>query len=292
MEPNKKEHKAVVETYAEDMAQVIENDREGLVKKIIHGAEEQEKAKKNLSPESQKNKFFMLGGGLLIMIGLGGLLLSFFSNEANTVEVERQAAPLIFNDKTTYFEVVGLKPDAIIQTVLSEINTSTVKEDGVEGIYLIENKKIVGLRRFLALIRSNFVPGDNTLFVSDKFLMGMVKNKEQENETTPDNNGFFLLLKVRGTADIFDAMRRWEDKMFSDLHVLLGVNIDSSTQALRIKSFEDGVIENRNARILYNADHKIILLYLFADDNSIIVTNSQNTAHQIVLRLTSSKTQQ
>ena len=35
MEPNKKEHKAVVETYAEDMAQVIENDREGLVKKII-----------------------------------------------------------------------------------------------------------------------------------------------------------------------------------------------------------------------------------------------------------------
>ena len=56
MEGDIKTNHGVVETYAEDMAKVIEDDKSGLVKKIIHGAEEHEIEKINLSPESKKNK--------------------------------------------------------------------------------------------------------------------------------------------------------------------------------------------------------------------------------------------
>ena len=45
----------VIETYAEDMAQVLENDKGGLIKKIIHEEEEHEAEKRNLSPQSKKN---------------------------------------------------------------------------------------------------------------------------------------------------------------------------------------------------------------------------------------------
>ena len=48
MEDNKTQNK-VIETYAEDMAEVISNDTEGLVKKIIHAEEEHEALKKNMS---------------------------------------------------------------------------------------------------------------------------------------------------------------------------------------------------------------------------------------------------
>ena len=54
MEKDDKTHNKIVQTYAEDMAKVLENNTEGLVKKIIHGEEEHEQEKKNLSPKSKK----------------------------------------------------------------------------------------------------------------------------------------------------------------------------------------------------------------------------------------------
>ena len=64
MEQNNKTQNKIVETYAEDMAKVIGEDKTGLVKKIIHDEEEHEKDKKNLSPELQKNKFFIIFGAV------------------------------------------------------------------------------------------------------------------------------------------------------------------------------------------------------------------------------------
>ena len=49
----------IVETFAEDMAKVIEDDKSGILKKIINDEEEHEKVKMNLSPSSKKNKLFM-----------------------------------------------------------------------------------------------------------------------------------------------------------------------------------------------------------------------------------------
>ena len=67
--PVKKIRSAFVETYADDMAKVIENDPEGgMVRKIIQGEEEHDAERKNLSPESKKNRFFMIAGVLLIGI--------------------------------------------------------------------------------------------------------------------------------------------------------------------------------------------------------------------------------
>ncbi len=289
MEEGKKlEHNAIVETYAEDMAEVLENNTEGLVKKIIQGEEEHNKEKKELSPESKKNKLFMFIGILLIILAVGILSFFLFDKGVNTVLVEKQFTPLIFTDQSTFLEVANFKKDEIAQTVSSEINTTKVKVGGVEGIYLTENKQIIGLRRFVTLIKSSFAPGDNTLFISDNFLMGAVDNPAPELA----GRDFFMLIKMRGTADIFDSLRAWEPNMLNDLHGFLGVNIGSDTNYLLTKSFENSIVENKNARILYDKDSKIILMYIFADDNSVIITSSQNAADEILLRLAAGKATQ
>ena len=70
MENNKKivepkiEHK-LVETYAEDMARVIQNDHDGLVRKIIHEQEEHDAQKKELSPQSKKNQLIRCFGKIV-----------------------------------------------------------------------------------------------------------------------------------------------------------------------------------------------------------------------------------
>jgi len=273
----------IVETFVGDMAGVIEGDKEGgLVKKIIHGEEEREQEKENLSPESKKNKVFMFIGFLLIFLALAVVSFLVYKNRPNTIPVSGELGftPLVFSEHSAFLEVSGFKKDEVVKTVLNEISKNIVRDGGVEGIYLTENKQVVGLRRFITLISASFVPSDNIAFVNDNFLMGVVKNK-----------GFFMLLKMRSPTDIFDSLRAWEPNLLSDLRGFLGVNINGGTNYLLTKSFEDGFIQNKNARILYDQNGNIVLMYIFADNNSVIVTGSEQAADEIILRLASNQGQ-
>ena len=274
----------IVETYAEDMAKVLEDDKSGLVKRIIHQEEQHEKEKMNLSPQSRKNKLFMLASFLFIVASLTTLFyFLFFMKEASVVPVEKQFVPVIFLDKNTFFEVKDFDKDKIISTVLNEANGTLVKKEGVEGIYLSYDKQVVGLKKFLELIKGNLVFGnlvDNTSTIEDNFLMGVVNS---------DTKDFFMLLRVHSLFDVFDSMRLWERKMFFDLHGFFGIDISSETNYLLTKDLQDGIIENKNARILYDTAGKIVMMYVMADDNSIIIASGQNAVREIILRLASSK---
>ena len=72
----------------------------------------------------------------------------------------------------------------------------------------------------------------------------------------------------------------------------VGIDLSAETNYLFTKDFEDGIIENKNARILHNKDGGIVLMYIFADENSVIITSSQPATHEIILRLASAEKKQ
>jgi hypothetical protein len=270
----------IVETLAEDMAKVLEDDKSGIIKKIINEESKHEEVKMNSSPNSKKNRIFIFISFLFFLAGLAVLFYSLSLKKVDTVPIKGQFTPIIFIDQNTFLEIKDLKKDEIAQTVLNESNATKVKNGGVEGIYLSYNKKVIGLRQFIQYIKANFTPNNNTLFVSDNFLMGVV------NDETKD---FFILLKMRSITDIFDAMRAWEKKMFFDLHGFFGIDISSETKDFLTTDFEDGIVENKNARILYDKNGHIVMMYIYADDNSIIITNTEKAAREVMLRLTTSQ---
>jgi hypothetical protein len=275
-------HKTV-QTYAEDIAKTIEGDKGGggLIKKIIHEDEEHQIEKINQSPESRKNKILLVAGSILILVALATLLYFIFNKNISTVPAQVQFVPLIFNDKSSFIEVKDLKKDEIAQTVLNKVDTTDVKPGGIEGIYLTVDKRTVGLHEFIGLISGNFVPGNN--FISNNFLLGAVN--EGTKPASSSGKDFFILLKMRSVPDIFDSLRLWEGKMFVDLQGFFGISTSPLTKNLPTKSFEDGIIENRNARILYDNDRKIVMMYIFADDTSVIITDTDAAAREIMLRL-------
>ena len=287
---NKEPPRVVLETYAEDMADAVGSDSGILVRKIIHTEEEHEKEKQKFSPESKENKIFMFVSFFLLILAV--IALSFLSLRKiiTTVTPQVQFTPIIFSDKSTPVDISGLRKDEIAQAVISKINTSTVKAGGLEGIYPTKNNQNIGLREFVNLIKGNFIPPNSTLFVQDSFLMGVVKN--QADALPVSGNGFFILLKVHTIADVFDSLRAWEPNIMNDLHSFLGIDISSDTNYLFTKDFQDGIIENKNARILYDKDGNIVLMYIFADDNSVVITGSLNAAYEVMLRLASSRIKQ
>lgn len=277
---NEPQHK-IVQTYAEDMASVLAEDKGGLIKKIIHGEEEHDKEKSNLSPQSRKNKIFLTLGSLFILASVGILFFFLLKREVPSVSVQNQFIPIIFTDKNTIVEISGLKKDEIPKSVLSGPDTGNIKEGGIEAIYLTINKNPVGIREFNKSIEGNFFPSEEN-FLENNFLMGVVKRSTLQND-------FFILLKMRSVPDVFNLMREWEKKMFFDLHSFFSLELSPTTKYLLTKEFESGIVENKNARILYDDQKNIVLMYVFANNNSIIITKSEKATKEIMLRLASSE---
>ena len=274
----------VIKTFTEDMTHVLEDGRGGIIKKIIHSEEQHEIEKRDESPQSRKNRFFMFFGLILILASIGTLFFFFQKRAVPTVPVAKQFVPIIFTDKNALLEIADLKKTVIEKKVFDGVNTSTIKIRQIEGIYPTLNKSPVGLRKFMSAIDGSFNPSEAN-FVDDNFLMGIIKN---DNST----NSFFMLMKMRSIIDVFEIMRSWESKMFLDLHGFFGVDLLPETKYLLTKNFENGIIENKNARILYDTDKNIVMAYVFADDNSIVITNSENAVREIILRLGASEVKQ
>ena len=110
-----------------------------------------------------------------------------------------------------------------------------------------------------------------------------------ETITNVNNKNLFILLKMRSVQDVFTGIHSWEDKMFYDLHGFFGVDITAETKYLLTKDFEDGVVKNKNARILRDKDGKIVLIYVYVNDTSIVLTNSEQTVAEIMTRLAASQ---
>ena len=276
-----------VETYTDDMVKAIESDKGGLIKKIIHEEEEHEAQKKNLSPSSKRNKLFMLISFLLIFLGF--VILIFFviiNDKINIVSTTPQATSIIFTDNTHFKIIDGFTKDKIVETVFNQVNNSKIKTGGVEGIYLTENNKVIGFKRFNTLIKSNLTTEQINL-ISDNFLLGDFKSGL--NSISPNTGDLFMLLRVRSFSDIFPVMQSWENKMLYNLGGFFGVNITPDTNYLFTKNWQDSIVQNKNARVLYDNNDQVVLMYVFINDSYIVVTDSDLAAREVILRLASSQ---
>ncbi len=282
--PNPTEEK-VIHTYVDDMAQVIENNREGLIKNIIHQDEERENEKISQSPEAVKNRIMIGVSAFLVLSSIAIIAVLIYKQKPNIVELQQQFTPLVFTDKSVFLEISGLNKEKIIQTILNTKKEAVLRPGQVEGIYLTENKNIVGLKRFTELTKNTFVlptsPAGNVGLVSDNFLMGVTN--------TGTSNEFFILLKTRSMTDIWGSLRAWENKMFEDLYRIFELDLSSDTKYLLTKDFSDSIINNKNARTLYQNNGGVAIMYIFANNTSIVITKDKLTAREIIERLSSSK---
>lgn len=280
--------KVRAQTFADDMAKVLETGQGGVIHKLIEEQEQKEQEEKNKSLTSNKNKVFVIVSILLFFAAIGLFFwITAYRKNTLTAPVQPKFTPIIFLDKIDYVDVSGLTKDKIAQSIYNQTKSTDVKIGGIEGIYLTQNSKIIGFRELINLISGN-LPLEKATFLSDNYLVGV---SNVLNSAVPDGSekNLFVLLQNRSMSDIFSAMKDWEYKMFFDLHGFFGININADTNYLLTKDFEDGIVQNKNARILRDNDGKIALMYVYADNTSVLITNSEDTAKEVMLRLAASQ---
>lgn len=272
-----------VQTYADDMVGVIQDGGEGLVKKIIEEQAQQEHIKRSMVAQSRKNKWYMFFSVLVVLLAIAGVMALLMYKKSNeTVDVVPQATPVLFVDKTELLEVAGQDRQRIAGSVRGLVHATELGAGKIRDISITENNQPIGLERFLTLTEGSF-PIARTDLVRNFFIGVLGRNTGVEQGTGGE---LFFLLKVISLNDVFPTMRFWEKKMFGDLYEFFGIDITPETSYLLTKDFEDGVVENKNARILYDNNRNIVFAYVFIDDNTIVLATTPLPVREVILRLT------
>ncbi len=266
-------------TYAGDMAQTLRDQKGSLIKIAIAEQHKREADEQDLSAATPKNRFFMIAGILLVALAIIAVIFVFISKSGTVAPEQSNVAPsLIFADSQKEINTTDLTLDKVFLSATSEVQSQTIKLNTIEQAYFTAEtpagKQILGTPDFFKLIRASTSPR-LLRSLGSTFMFGV---------HAYDGNQAFILFTTNSREDTLSGMLAWEDKLFDDTYQLFGIDITDKGY-LFSKKFEDAIVQNKDARVIRDANGKIVLMYLFPTDNTLIITNGQNALQEVFTRI-------
>ncbi len=232
--------------------------------------------------DSPRNRRFITIGISLILvtvIGLGALYIIRNYKAPVTLQSQARIPTLISAEQSTSIEIGGVSQDKVIEYTRTAINNIAVPDGEVMNLYYTDatsgTKKIISTGDFLLAIKSQ-IPSALFTTLDNTFMLGLYAT---DGERHP-----FLILQTKDFQIAFPSMFDWEYRIFGDLYTpfnLAGSETDFTNK------FSDMLIENKSTRMLKRDDGSIGLVYGFADEKNLIITDSVETFKVVLKRVQS-----
>jgi hypothetical protein len=280
-------------TYSSDMADAVrENEiyviKVALAEKTKREKEEQYKVE---AEGTSLQKIILIAGGILLIVG--GIAGSYFLIEKNQAKIAAEKpAPVqiqtffsydtqAFVDATTAGSVFDVA--ALLKAPLSE----SAKPQSIQAVFFTKttNGKAaqLALPDFLTALNVS-APGALTRSLTD-YLVGTYQSAD-----TTQKPHLFLMFQTGDYSQAYASMLQWEQTMLGDLAPLFSIDISGTNNDLLRKPFKDILINNNNARVLYDDNGNALLYYIFVGKDYFIITDSQEAINQITVRLQTKNT--
>lgn len=107
---------------------------------------------------------------------------------------------------------------------------------------------------------------------------------------TYDANNPFIVLKNTFFQNAFAGMLEWEKNLREDLLPLIQITHPNEQVIATSTPFTDIIISNVDARVLKNNEDKVILVYAFADKDTIVITTNLTSLKYLLERLLTVRT--
>lgn len=279
-----------IRTFQGDVANIISSQQESIVsiqrkevarKEEVRAASPAERTQEEKS--QKKNLVFAALALLFLTLGSGGAWYAYSTYKEISTPPTISAAP------NTFISVQGeividtslLSRDALIQKI-QEARTLERGGTAVEHIQLIngigENAPLETIGGFLQLLRSS-APGSLVRAFDPLFMTGILGGSPAHT---------FILIKLTSFENAFPGMLAWEITLQNDLLSLFASPaVISNVQPE--KEFEDITIQNKDARVLRDANGRTVMLYSFFDNTMLVITDNEESLRALILRLTTEK---
>ncbi|PIR44579.1 MAG: hypothetical protein COV10_03685 [Candidatus Vogelbacteria bacterium CG10_big_fil_rev_8_21_14_0_10_51_16] len=232
--------------------------------------------------EAKKNSMFAVVSTILIVAGIavGAYFfysLSFPDSTGPETVTQTYGEAMIFAEKSNIVPIGLLSDTQLIAILRNEVGNLNAPLSTVEEVLMVERvgaESRVTLARFVAILRLR-TPEILVRNLESGFMYGV--------HSAPTNAGF-LIITPQAYDRAFAGMLAWEPFLVRDLYSILSGR--SPEASLESSPWSDTVIRNVNARIVRDGSGRVALLYAFFNQNTLIITTSEDTFTEILTRLT------
>jgi hypothetical protein len=281
-----------IHTYSGDMASVVRNDEVTVIKVAL--AEKKKREQEGIYKEAEGTKtqkfFWVFGGILLIIISVGGAYLLYHKKNVE-IAAKEQPTPKI-ETLISYDASVTIDATNATGTDLSNLlyapsrSQEAQAPSSIKSIFLIKKtlgengpvSELLTTQDFLRIIDTH-APGDLVSSLSKSYMLGTYAEKK-----TGDPH-VFLVFQTKKYEQTFSNLPAWEKGIVTDFAGLFSIDTGGSNKDIATKAFQDTLINNKNARVLYDDAGKPLLYYLFVDNTTFVVTDSTEAVSEITARL-------
>lgn len=287
LQPNTISNIKPIHTYTSDMADAV-REQEGTVIKIAL-AEQKKRERNAMKAESRgsnpKNMLLIIGGIILIVAGVMGTLFLIQKSKSQSVvaPVQTKIEAFINYEDQSYIDTTGM---AIREEAIKAITAESQKQTQPNSIknFFLTTKTSTGTNTlttsdFLTLLNIN-MPGGLERSLSPQFMIGSYKGT-----SGTDTPHLFLMFQTTDYNIAFAGILEWEKTMLDDMFMIFNIDVNGDNQKLFATPFKDIIIENKDARVLSDQSGKDLLYYMFADKNTFVISDNQDTIKEILTRL-------
>jgi len=279
----------VLRTYTSDMADAIRTNEESVIKIAL--AEKNKRERDSIYKKAEGSKFskiaFLIAGVIFILsatLGTNYLIKLKKEKEIITQQPSNKINTFMSYDSYSSIDITNIEN---IDQLSAIIRQNDISNSGlIKVLFLTKNingfSEIIKSKDFFSLIHSN-IPSTLSRSMSDDYLIGRyLSGYSLDNE---DQQDLFLIFKSNNYNQSYASMLEWEKIIFRDLYILYDKNITEKDSGILNRDWKDIIIDNRDARVLYNKDGLAVLYYMFLNKTYIIITNKIDTLKEITARL-------
>ncbi len=292
---NKNENLKTIHTYTSDMADAVRMNEASVIKIAL--AEKDKREREAIYKEAggtNTSKFFLAIGGILLIVASGfGLYYLMKKNDENkpVEQVIKNAEALISYDEKTYVDLTSTSNQSDIGEAIKDEMGKLGKPGSIKSIFLTTTEngtgEILSLSGLLSRLKTN-MPGALVRALGDEYMMGVYTSNTMGG--LPATNNLFLVFSIKDFNQAYAKMLEWEETLLRNTFILFDIDVTGSRNLLLEKGWKDIIINNRDARILYDEDGEDVLYYIFVDKSNLLITGSQEAMKEVILRLLAKST--
>lgn len=267
-------------TFKSDAEEAV---RYGNASKVTIALAEQKKREASSKIEYTKEKHsspgLYIALVLILILALGGGWYYWFIS--SQPKQEKVVTPTVtFKSYVAYTKASTLVLDSgsnALTLIAAKLGASTGPLGTVTALVPISNTGATSIAPLSSVVSGTHIPDRLLRSLSDDYMIGSY---------TYDVQSPFIVLKNTFFQNAFSGMLAWEKDMREDLLPLIQVSSpDTLEQDATSTSFEDGVLSNIDIRSLKDASGKTILVYAFADNDTIVITTTINSLKYLLDRI-------
>lgn len=282
-----------IHTYTSDMADAVRENEASVIKIAL--AEKDKREQEELYKKAEgtgTSKFFLVLGGI-ILIG-GAIVGSYFLFKKSSVSQSpsatavKEISTLISYDEKVLVDVTENKNQSDLANSIKKEVENVGKARSIKSIFLTEKTstrvQILPLSNLLFLMNTT-APSALTRTLGDAYMIGSYT----DNSASPKSH-LFVMLTIKDYNQAYASTLEWEKTMLNDFFLMFNTDVSGSRSGLFEKQWGDIIIDNKDARILYDNAGNDVLYYEFANKETFIITDSKEAIRELNIRLLSKNT--